>query len=75
MKKLIETNIYIFKENLKLVVNCCVDQMCGHQTQSDRLDKLILKEAHQGHFSAIREEEEDGPISEGVSKTSTDKAS
>lgn len=68
-----ETNIYIFKENLKLIINCCVDQMCSFQTQVDRLDTLILSEVHQGQFGVIREEDEDVPVSERLSKASTDR--
>ena len=70
-----ETNIYIFKENIKLIINCCVDQMCNYQTASEKIDSALLKEVHQGYFSAIKEEDEDVPASEGISKTSTDKVS
>lgn len=44
--------------------------MCAYQTQTDKLDNLILNEVHQGDFSAIKEEEEDMPGSEYVSKES-----
>lgn len=55
-----------------MVVNSSIDQMCTFQTKADKLDNLILEEVHEGYFSAIKEEDEDMPGSEGYSKNSTD---
>lgn len=63
------TNVFIFRENLKLIINCCIDQLCTQQLNSDVLDGLVNK-GYQEPITAIREEDEKGQVSEGISRNS-----
>lgn len=70
MRKLLESNLYIFKENLKLILVNAVDQVWNVRTQQDKLDNFILKEMHRGSFAEITEVDEDNYRSNMVSKKS-----
>ena len=64
LKKLIEANLYIYKENVKLIINSCVDNICLFQTDSPRLDNRILKELNKGQIAEIKEVDEEEGVSE-----------
>lgn len=63
--------MFIFKENLKLILNCCVDQLCVQQLNSEVIDALMTR-GYQEQITAIKEEDEEGQASEGISKNSGD---
>ena len=58
MKKLIESNIYVFKENMKLILNSAIDQICINETVSGKLENLLIKEYNKGIFEEIIEVDE-----------------
>jgi len=58
IKKLIETNLYIFKENLKILLNSLVEQLWGKNIRQESLDNLILKSINKSPIEEIIEEDE-----------------
>lgn len=70
IKQLLETNIYIFKENIKIILNNCVDQIWGMYMQKDFVDNFILKEVYKAKNSIIEEIDEENFTSENKSQTS-----
>ena len=73
IKQLLETNIYIFKENIKLILNNCVDQIWGIYMQKDFVENFILKEVYKGKNSIIEEADEDNFNSENKSQLTNEK--
>lgn len=59
-KKLIESNLYVFKENLKLMLGSVVDQICLAETTSGKIENALIKEFNRGKFEEIAEEDESG---------------
>ena len=76
IRKLIEANLYIYKENIKLILNSCVDNVCIYQTSQTQMDNDILKEINKGKIEEIQEEDnEDGNISDAFNSHSNSKVS
>lgn len=46
IRQLVENNIYIFKENLKIILLSGIEQVWSHMTQKQALDEMILKEVY-----------------------------
>ena len=61
MLKLIETNIFIFKENLKLIINCCLDKIHAEITTTEYINFFLYRDAKEMTYGEIKEvdEEED----------------
>lgn len=59
--------MYIFKENLKVLLGCSVDQLWAKLVSQDRLDNIILKEMYKGPVDEIKEVEDENLISESIS--------
>ena len=58
VKKLIESNLYVFKENIKIIIGSVVDQICISETQSGKIEHLLLKEYNKSKFEEIIEVDE-----------------
>lgn len=68
--------MYIYKENIKLILNSCVDNVCIYQTSQTQMDNDILKEINKGKIEEIQEEDnEDGNISDAFNSHSNSKVS
>lgn len=46
IRQLLENNIFIFKENLKLILMNGIEQVWGELTKKSSLDEFILKEIY-----------------------------
>ena len=73
LRRLLETNLFIFKENLKLILFNSVDQIWNDSMQHKKLDQFIIKEINRGSFAEIIEVDEDKYMSNVISKRSIDK--
>ena len=56
IKKLIHTNIKIFKENIKILFNSTIDQIGQNMIKAEFLNNFIIKEMNKGKFDEIEEE-------------------
>ena len=64
IKKMLETNLYIFKENIKLILNNCVEQVWGFCMKNEYLDNLIFEEKNKNQLLLITELDEENEITE-----------
>lgn len=58
VKNLIESNLYIFKENIKIIISSVVDQICLSETQGGRIEHMLIKEYNKSKFEEIVEVDE-----------------
>ena len=70
-RKLIETNIYIFKENIKVLLGSIVEQLWAKNVLPDHLDNIIIKEVNKGTVDEIKEVEEEYRVTESMSHSGT----
>lgn len=63
LRKLIEANIYIYKENMKVILNSCVDNVCLFETDPIKLENDIRKAFDGNDIGRIDEAEEDDEAS------------
>ena len=72
IKRLVETNISIFKENFKIIFNQAVDQYWNSIKESSKLD-ILIKPKHSFEVEVIKELDEENFYSEKFSKSSFQK--
>lgn len=70
LKQSLETNMQVYKENLKLIFTNAIDNVTNFEMSKKNLDNFIIKQANKGKFDEIKEEEENNSLSQGVSKFS-----
>lgn len=63
IKGILESNLFVFKENVKVLFNFTMDKVLDDIIKPDNLNQLILKEMHQGEFNEIEELEEERNMS------------
>lgn len=71
VRKLVETNIYIFKENIKVLLSSIVDQLWAKNVLKDNLDQMIIKETNRSVVDEIVEVEDDNCNTESLSQSVT----
>ena len=62
IKHFLKKNIYIFKENLKLIVNTSIEQLYKQFTDNNKIDNFIKKEKKLLNCDIIHEEVEEENI-------------
>lgn len=65
--KLLQTNMFIFKENLKLITEFCVDQLCAQQLDG-RLVESLMDRLDDESIGEIKEEDEEVHMSDPPSR-------
>lgn len=60
VKNLIESNLRVFKENMKIIIGSVLDQICAIETSSSKIEQLLIKENNKGTFEEIKEVDEFG---------------
>lgn len=56
IKRLLHTNLKIFKENIRLLFSTSIEEIWQNLTKTDFLNNFILKEMNKGKFEEIKEE-------------------
>ena len=56
IKKLIQTNLKIFKENIKILFSSTIDQIGQNMIKTEFLNNFVIKEMNKGKFEEIEEE-------------------
>lgn len=57
MRKLVESNIYVFKENIKILLNAIVEQFWTKNILQGNLDNMIIRELNKSRVEEIQEME------------------
>lgn len=70
-----ESNIFVFKENLKILMAHTVDHIWQNEIRNADIDTMVIKELNKGDCAEIVEVDEDGYYSNVISKPSMDKMS
>lgn len=71
IRKLIETNIYVFKENFKIMLLSLVEQYWSRSVSHDNLDNFILRGVNRAPIDEIIEVEDENLNTESVSLSAT----
>ena len=75
LKDLLETNLFIFKENLKMIFTSVLDQIWNIEMKPEKLSNFVLKEANKGQFAEITEVDEEDYPSHKESRRSSEQKS
>lgn len=59
IKGILESNLFVFKENVKVLFNFTLDKVLDDIIKPENLNQLIIREMNQGEFRAIKELEEE----------------
>lgn len=68
---MVETNIYIFKENIKILLGSIVEQLWTKNTYKDNLDQIIIKEMNKGPIDEIKEVDDENNNTDSVCYSAT----
>ena len=59
IKRILESNLFVFKENIKILTNFTLDKSLDEVISQDNLNNVILKEMNKGDFKEIEEVDEE----------------
>lgn len=75
IRQLIETNLYIFKENVKVLLLSLVEQVWSRSVKTEQLDNIILKAINKSPIEEIVEVDDENQNTESMSLSATNKVS
>lgn len=58
--------MYIFKQNIKVLLGCIVEQLWSKNMTSDHLDSILAKEINKGSVTEIKEVDEEYQVTDSM---------